>query len=133
MWPGRWPPTRRSCSWTSRSGRSTRSCGPGSRRSCSASRTDLAKTIVFVTHDIDEAIKLGDRVAILNVGGKLEQYAPPDELLREPANDFVAGFLGEDRGLKRLSLIPLTSVNLVRGPMVDVTGTVEEASAVMRQ
>ncbi len=77
----------------------------------------LAKTIVFVTHDIDEAIKLGDRVAILNIGGTLEQYAPPDELLRTPANDFVAGFLGEDRGLKRLSLIPLTSVDLVRGPM----------------
>ena len=93
----------------------------------------LAKTIVFVTHDIDEAIKLGDRVAILNIGGMLEQYAPPDELLREPANEFVAGFLGEDRGLKRLSLIPLTSVDLVRGPMVEVTGTVEEASAVMRQ
>ena len=88
----------------------------------------LDKTIVFVTHDIDEAIKLGDRVAILNVGGKLEQYAPPDELLRAPANDFVAGFLGEDRGLKRLSSIPLTSVDLVRGPMADVTDTVEAAA-----
>ncbi len=93
----------------------------------------LDKTIVFVTHDIDEAIKLGDRVAIFNVGGKLEQYAPPDELLRAPANDFVAGFLGEDRGLKRLSLIPLTSVDLVRGPMANVTDTVEAASEVMRR
>ena len=93
----------------------------------------LDKTIVFVTHDIDEAIKLGDRVAILNVGGKLEQYAQPDELLRAPANDFVAGFLGEDRGLKRLSLIPLTSVDLVRGPMAHVTDRVEEAATVMRR
>ena len=61
---------------------------------------------MLVTHDIDEAIKLGDRIAILNVGGVLEQYDPPDELLRAPANEFVGRFLGEERGLKRLSLIP---------------------------
>ncbi len=64
----------------------------------------LHKTIVFVTHDIDEAIRLGDRVAVLNVGGVLEQYCPPEELLAAPANAFVEDFLGGERGLKRLSL-----------------------------
>ncbi|MDH3398611.1 MAG: ATP-binding cassette domain-containing protein [Acidimicrobiia bacterium] len=78
----------------------------------------VRKTIVFVTHDIDEAIQLGDRVAILNVGGVLEQIGPPEEILREPVNDFVAEFLGTDRGLKRLSLIPIHAVDLDPGPVV---------------
>ena len=65
----------------------------------------LRKTIVFVTHDIDEAIKMADRIAILNVGGIVEQYAPPEEILRVPASAFVADFVGEERGLKRLGLI----------------------------
>ena len=78
----------------------------------------VKKTIVFVTHDIDEAIQLGDRVAILNVGGVLEQFGPPEEILRNPANDFVAEFLGTDRGLKRLSLIPIRDVALDTGPVV---------------
>ena len=62
----------------------------------------LKKTIVLVTHEIDEAIRIGDRVAILNVGGVLEQYDSPAEILRNPANDFVTEFLGTDRGIKRL-------------------------------
>ena len=65
---------------------------------------DLAKTILFVTHDIDEAIKMGDLVAVMQVGGKLAQFAPPAEILANPASDFVARFVGADRGLKRLSL-----------------------------
>ena len=93
----------------------------------------LHKTIVLVTHDIDEAIKLGDRIAILNVGGKLEQYAAPADLLREPANPFVADFLGRDRGLKRLSLIPIRDVELEQGPVVSPTATVAEARRVMEQ
>jgi osmoprotectant transport system ATP-binding protein len=64
----------------------------------------VRKTIVFVTHDIDEAIKLADNVALLNVGGVLAQYAPPDELLRAPANSFVESFLGRERALRRLTL-----------------------------
>jgi osmoprotectant transport system ATP-binding protein len=64
----------------------------------------LRKTIVFVTHDIDEALKMGDKVAVMQVGGKLAQYAAPAVLLAEPANEFVASFVGADRGLKRLSL-----------------------------
>jgi len=64
----------------------------------------LAKTIVFVTHDIDEAIKMGDLVAVMQVGGVLAQFGPPSEILANPASDFVAQFVGADRGLKRLSL-----------------------------
>src|SRR5204863_4119541 len=64
----------------------------------------LAKTILFVTHDIDEAIKMGDLVAVLQVGGKLAQFGTPDEILAQPASEFVARFVGTDRGLKRLSL-----------------------------
>ena len=89
----------------------------------------LHKTIVLVTHDIDEAILLGDRVAILNIGGHLEQYDAPEEILRAPANDFVAGFLGSDRGIKRLSLIPISTVDLVRGPVVAPTADAAEVHA----
>jgi osmoprotectant transport system ATP-binding protein len=63
---------------------------------------ELAKTIVFVTHDIDEAIKLGDHVAVLRVGGRLAQFATPAELLSRPADAFVAGFVGRDRGYRAL-------------------------------
>jgi osmoprotectant transport system ATP-binding protein len=91
---------------------------------------ELHKTIVFVTHDIDEAIKLGDRIAILGVGGVLEQYDTPAAILREPANDFVASFLGDERGLKRLSLIPVTQAQLDPGPVVDASVSVDEAKRV---
>jgi osmoprotectant transport system ATP-binding protein len=75
---------------------------------------ELAKTILFVTHDIDEAIKLGDLVAVMQVGGKLAQYAPPDEILASPASEFVARFVGADRGLKRLSLSRVGHLELRR-------------------
>jgi osmoprotectant transport system ATP-binding protein len=65
---------------------------------------ELAKTIMFVTHDIDEAIKMGDLVAVMQTGGVLAQFGPPAEILAGPASDFVAQFVGTDRGLKRLSL-----------------------------
>ena len=93
----------------------------------------VRKTIVFVTHDIDEAIKLGDRVAILNVGGILEQYAPPTEILSRPANAFVEEFLGEDRSLKRLSLTPIGSVELTAGPIVGPEATVADVESAMAQ
>src|SRR5674476_107233 len=67
-------------------------------------QAELAKTILFVTHDIDEAIKLGDLVAVMQIGGRLAQFAPPAEILASPASEFVARFVGADRGLKRLSL-----------------------------
>ena len=72
----------------------------------------VRKTIVFVTHDIEEAIKLGDRVALLQVGGRLAQYATPAELLARPASPFVTGFLGEGRMVRRLGLIRLGDVAL---------------------
>jgi osmoprotectant transport system ATP-binding protein len=65
---------------------------------------ELAKTIVFVTHDIDEAIKMGDLIVVMTEGGRLAQFGPPDEILAHPASPFVAQFVGQDRGLKRLSL-----------------------------
>ncbi len=74
---------------------------------------DLAKTILFVTHDIDEAIKMGDLVAVLQVGGRLAQFGPPAEILANPASDFVARFVGADRGLKRLSLSRIRDIALL--------------------
>ena len=72
-------------------------------------KREINKTIVFVTHDIDEAIKIGDRVCVLNAGA-VQQFDTPEALLRAPANDFVASFLGEDRELRRLSLMPVTAL-----------------------
>jgi osmoprotectant transport system ATP-binding protein len=66
-------------------------------------QADLHKTIVFVTHDIDEAIKLGDRIAVFGPGGVLQQHDPPQVVLAQPATDFVAGFAGRDRGYRGLS------------------------------
>jgi osmoprotectant transport system ATP-binding protein len=88
---------------------------------------DLAKTIVFVTHDIDEATVLGDKVAVFAVGGRLAQYATPEEILRAPANDFVASFVGRDRGFRHLGFTPSDGVTvhtvptIVRGPHGDDT------------
>ena len=70
-------------------------------------QAEVGKTVLFVTHDIDEAVRLGDRIAVLREGGVLEQYAPPAEVLGRPASPFVTGFVGADRGLKRLSVIPV--------------------------
>jgi osmoprotectant transport system ATP-binding protein len=68
-------------------------------------QSQLGKTIVFVTHDIDEAVRLGDKVAVLRVGGRLAQYGTPAEVLRHPVDDFVAGFVGRDRGYRGLSFL----------------------------
>ncbi|WP_423181944.1 ABC transporter ATP-binding protein [Arthrobacter sp. NyZ413] len=73
---------------------------------------ELAKTIVFVTHDIDEATVLGDKVAVFAVGGKLAQYAAPEEILRAPANDFVASFVGRDRGFRHLAFNATESIRV---------------------
>jgi osmoprotectant transport system ATP-binding protein len=92
---------------------------------------EIAKTIVFVTHDIDEAVKMGDRIAILEVGGVLAQYDTPAEILGNPANEFVAGFVGADRGLKRLKVMPITDDELEHPPIVDAGTTLAGARAAM--
>jgi osmoprotectant transport system ATP-binding protein len=79
---------------------------------------EIQKTVVFVTHDIDEAIKMGDRIAVMQKGGRLAQYATPADLLTNPANDFVEDFVGADRGLKRLSLERVRDVDLWTAPIV---------------
>lgn len=99
----------------------------------------VRKTIVFVTHDIDEAVKLGDRVALFSRGGILEQFTSPEELLAHPQSTFVTGFLGEGPLVRRLALIPITEVELtpVNGTppesTVDAAGTLRDAmDAVLR-
>ena len=87
---------------------------------------ELRKTIVFVTHDIDEAIKMGDRIAVLRKGGKLAQYAPPAELLMYPADEFVEDFVGADRALKRLALQRVRDIDLWRAPAARAGERVEE-------
>jgi osmoprotectant transport system ATP-binding protein len=83
-------------------------------------QAEVRKTILFVTHDIDEAIKMGDRVAVLREGGHLAQYATPAELLMAPADDFVEDFVGADRALKRLALMRVGDVDLWEAPLAFV-------------
>ena len=78
----------------------------------------LAKTILFVTHDIDEAVKMGDLVVVMGQGGRVAQAGAPADLLAQPASDYVARFVGVDRGLKRLSLYRVADVELREAPMV---------------
>jgi len=82
---------------------------------------EVPKTVVFVTHDIDEAIKMGHRIAILR-DGELVQYDTPDRILAEPANEFVADFVGADRGLKRLVVWRLGDLELEAAPGDDPAG-----------
>ncbi len=89
------------------------------QRDLLALQQDLAKTILFVTHDIDEAITLGDQVAVLRVGGRLAQVDTPERLLADPADDFVADFVGRDRGYRALGFratpdLPLAPESTVR-------------------
>ncbi|HEX2773048.1 MAG TPA: ATP-binding cassette domain-containing protein [Micromonosporaceae bacterium] len=76
-------------------------------------QAEVRKTIVLVTHDLDEAVRLGDRIAVLSQGGHLEQYAPPAELLGQPATPFVEEFVGTDRGIRRLAVTPIASKALL--------------------
>ena len=99
-------------------------------------QAQVRKTIVFVTHDVDEAIKMADRIAILQRGGILAQYDTPDSILKAPASEFVAHFVGADRGLKRLSLGRVRDLELgkpitarVGEPRGDLRRRLEEAAA----
>ena len=99
---------------------------------------EVAKTTIFVTHDIDEAITMGDRIAILREGGTLAQYDTPDAILAHPADEFVEQFIGEDRALRRLALRRVGDVPLgsAQGRAQDVariaaTATVRNAVSLM--
>jgi len=101
---------------------------------------ELGKTVVLVTHDIDEAVKMGDRVAVFAQGGRLAQFSTPAELLGRPADDFVADFVGSTRGLRRLTVTPIDPANLETldgvstgdlAAAIDVDSTLEEALAMM--
>ncbi len=90
---------------------------------------ELGKTIVFVTHDIDEAVKLGTMVAVLREGGRLAQYAPPADLLSHPADAFVEDFLGADRGIRRLSFFPSDALELTTDAVVPADAPAERLAA----
>ncbi|MEU8652395.1 ABC transporter ATP-binding protein [Streptomyces sp. NPDC048737] len=90
---------------------------------------ELGKTIVFVTHDIDEAVKIGTMVAVLRTGGRLAQFAPPAELLSSPADAFVEDFLGADRGIRRLSFFSSAGLDLLTAPIVAVDASAEQIAA----
>jgi osmoprotectant transport system ATP-binding protein len=91
----------------------------------------VRKTIVFVTHDIEEAVRIGDRIAVMSYGGRVEQFAPPAELLGRPANEFVADFVGADRGLKRLAVTGISVDDLEHPPVVHVADSLADARASM--
>jgi osmoprotectant transport system ATP-binding protein len=90
---------------------------------------EIRKTVLFVTHDIDEAIKMGDRVAVLREGGRLAQYATPAELLMAPADEFVEDFVGADRALKRLALMRVGDIELWEAPLAFVGQATSEVRA----
>jgi osmoprotectant transport system ATP-binding protein len=92
-------------------------------------QAEIRKTVLFVTHDIDEAIKMGDRIAVMRVGGKVEQYATPAELLMAPADDFVEDFVGADRALKRLALMRVRDIDLWEAPLAYVGQPTAEVRA----
>jgi osmoprotectant transport system ATP-binding protein len=88
-------------------------------------QAEVHKTILFVTHDIDEAVKLGDRIAVFRQGGFLEQFDTPARILGRPATPFVADFVGGERGLRRLSVTPID-----RDALSPVNGTPQDAPKV---
>jgi osmoprotectant transport system ATP-binding protein len=93
---------------------------------------EVRKTVLFVTHDLDEAVRMGDRIAVFSEGGHLEQYDAPPRLLGAPATEFVASFVGSDRGLKRLSVTPITEKDLEHPPVVHLDDRIATASESLR-
>jgi len=91
---------------------------------------ELKKSIVFVTHDIEEAAKLGDRIAVLSKGGVVEQYDTPAEILGRPATPFVADFVGADRGVRRLAVVKVEAEDLAQPPVVSPSADMEKVRRV---
>jgi osmoprotectant transport system ATP-binding protein len=92
-------------------------------------QAEIRKTVLFVTHDIDEAIKMGDRIAVMREGGRVAQYATPAELLMAPADGFVEDFVGADRALKRLALMRVADIDLWEAPLAFVGQATAEVRA----
>jgi osmoprotectant transport system ATP-binding protein len=92
-------------------------------------QAEIGKTVLFVTHDIDEALKMGDRIAVMKQGGQLAQYATPSELLMAPADGFVEDFVGADRALKRLALMRVSDIDLWQAPLAYVGQATGEVKA----
>ena len=86
-------------------------------------QAEVKKTVLFVTHDIDEAIKMGDRIAIMHEGGRVAQFATPAELLMSPADEFVEDFVGADRALKRLALMRVSDIDLWEAPIAETSAS----------
>jgi osmoprotectant transport system ATP-binding protein len=95
-------------------------------------QAEIRKTVLFVTHDIDEAIKMGDRIAVMRKGGHLAQFATPAELLMAPADEFVEDFVGADRALKRLALMRVADIDLWEAPLAHVGQASAEVRAKLR-
>jgi osmoprotectant transport system ATP-binding protein len=93
---------------------------------------EVRKTILFVTHDLDEAVRMGDRIAVFRDGGYLEQYDAPSRILGAPATDFVKSFVGADRGLKRLSVTSIDVSDLDHPPVVHLHDRLAESSASLK-
>jgi osmoprotectant transport system ATP-binding protein len=92
-------------------------------------QAEIRKTVLFVTHDIDEAIKIGDRIAVMKEHGRVEQYATPAELLMDPATEFVEDFVGADRALKRLALMRVRDIDLWEAPWATAGQPISEVRA----
>jgi osmoprotectant transport system ATP-binding protein len=95
-------------------------------------QAELHKTVLLVTHDIDEAVRMGDRIAVFAQGGHIEQYDTPLAVLGAPANDYVADFVGADRGLKRLAVTPVTPDDVEQPPVVRLDDRLADARARLR-
>ncbi len=96
-------------------------------------QAEIGKTVLFVTHDIDEAIKMGDRIAVMREGGRVAQYATPAELLMAPADEFVEDFVGADRALKRLALMRVADIDLWEAPLAHIGQASAEVRAKLEE